>query len=72
MGIKEAFENLAQYTAEYKSAVTNLTDANMNLVTQVSEYANKMETKDAEMVTIQKTTSQFQGETKTLKSNLSG
>ena len=35
VGIEEDFANLAQATAEYMEAVTNLTGANMNLTTQV-------------------------------------
>ena len=37
VGIKESFKNLAQATAEDRVSVTNLTGANMNLMTQVLE-----------------------------------
>ena len=61
MVIKESFANLAQTTAEDREAVTYLTDANMNLTTQVSEHDNKISIKDAAMATIQKTIIQLQG-----------
>ena len=68
MGIKEAFTNLAQATAEDKVAVTNLTDANIHLAAQVSYQANNMMTKDAAMETMQNIILQLQGELKNLKS----
>ena len=52
--------------------MTNLTGANMNLTTQVTEYANHMATKDSAMAKMQKMTSQIQGETKNLKGKLAG
>ena len=49
MGIEEAFDNLAQATAQDRAVVTNLTDANMNFVTKVDEQSNHMATKDADI-----------------------
>ena len=72
MGIKEAFANLAQATAEDRSAVTNLTDANRHLATQVAAQANNMATKDAAMDTMSKLIQQLQGKIKTLKSKQAG
>ena len=40
VGIGEDFVNLAQAAAEERAEVTNLTGENMNLTTQVAEYAN--------------------------------
>ena len=71
VGIEESFVNLTQATADYRAAVTDLTDANMNLTTPVSEHANNMAIKDTEISIIQKTTSQLQGYIKTLKCKLS-
>ena len=72
VGIEEDSTNLTQETAEDKAAVTYITGSNINLTTQVAEYANHMATNYSEMVTMQKTISHFQGEIKTLKSKLSG
>ena len=72
VGIEEAFANLTQATTDYRAAVTDFTDANMNLTTPVSEHGNNMATQDTEIAIIQKTTSQLQGYIKTLKSKLPG
>ena len=72
MGIEEDFVNLAQAKAEDRAVVTNLTDANRNLATQVAVQANNMETKDAAMETISKIIQQLQGGIKTLKSKQAG
>ena len=68
VGIKEAFTNLAQETAEYREAVNNLTDSNIHLSYQVVVQAKNMTTKDAAMETMQKIIQQIQGDIKTLKS----
>ena len=52
--------------------MTNITGTNMNLTTQVEEYANHMATNELAMVALEKTTSQLQGGIKTLKSNMAG
>ena len=52
--------------------MTNLTDANRHLATQVAVQANNMETKDAAMETISKIIQQLQGGIKTLKSKQAG
>ena len=72
MGIKEAFANLSQATAEDRDTVTNLTDANIHLETQVAEKANYMATKDASMDTLTKLIQQLQGEIKTPKTKQAG
>ena len=54
MGIKESFTNLAHTTAEDRVAVTNLTDANRHLASQVAAQANNMADKDAVMETTKK------------------
>ena len=60
MGVtEESITNLAQATDEGRAAVTNLTGTNINLTTQVGEYTNHLETKDSDMATIEKTTSQI-------------
>ena len=60
MGVtEESITNLAQATEEGRAEVTNLTGTNMNLTTQVGEYANHMETKDSAMATMEKTTSKL-------------
>ena len=41
--------------------VINLTGSNMNLTTQVEEYANHMDTKDAAMEKIKKYPARFKG-----------
>ena len=51
VGIKEAFTNLAQETAEYREAVNNLTDSNIHLSYQVVVQAKNMTTKDVAMET---------------------
>ena len=56
VGIEEAFANLAQATLEDRAGVTTLTRANMNLTTQVVEYANHLVTKDSAMESIRKKT----------------
>ena len=56
---------------EDRASVTNLTGDNMNLTTQVIEYANHLANKDTAMEPTQKTISQLQGENKTLKRKLS-
>ena len=53
MGIEEAFANL-------RAAVTNLTNANRHLATQMAAQANNMTTKDAAMETIQNLIQQLQ------------
>ena len=53
------FENLVQAIAEDRVVVNNLNDANMNLTTQVAEYANLMATKDSSIETMHKTISQM-------------
>ena len=70
--IEEAFTNLAQATAEDRAAVTNLTDENRHLATQVAAQANNMATKDASMDTMSKIIQQLQGEINTLKSKQAG
>ena len=72
VGIEEAFTNLAHTTAEDRAAVTNLTEANIHLKSQVAAQANNMTTKDAAMETMQNIIQQLQGELKTLKSNQAG
>ena len=52
--------------------MTNLTDANRHLATQVAAPANNMATKDAAMETISKLIQQLQGEIKTLKLKQAG
>ena len=42
--------------------MTNLTGANMKPMTQAEEYDNNVATKESAMETMQKTTSQLQGE----------
>ena len=64
MEIKEAFANLAQSTSEDRAAVTNLTDANLKLTTQVTDHANNMSTKDVSMATIQKRSSKSKGKSR--------
>ena len=68
MGIKEAFENLTQSMVEDRTEVTNLTDANRHLATQVCAQSNNMTTKDAAIEIMSKLMQQLQGEIKTLKS----
>ena len=72
VSIEEAFINLAHVIVEEKEEVNNLTGAKMNLMTQVAEYANHLETKYSTMATIQETISHLQGKIKPLKSKLSG
>ena len=72
MGIKEAFANLAQATAEDRAAVTNLTGSNKNLATQVAKQSNHMATKDDAMETMEKLIQQIHGEIKTLKTEQAG
>ena len=72
MGIKEAFANLAQATAEDRAAVTNLTDANRHLATQVAAKANNMATKGVAMETMSNIIQQLQEEINTLKSKQAG
>ena len=72
MGIEEAFTNRAGGRAEDREAVTNLTDTNRHLATQVAVQSNNMSTKDAAMETIQKIILQLQGELKTLKGKQAG
>ena len=64
VGIEEDFKNLLQETAEDREAVTNFTGINMNLKTQVTEYANHLYTKESAMESMQKTIIQLQGEIK--------
>ena len=64
MGIKESCANLEQATAEDREEVTNLTDANIHLSTQVVAQANNMTTKDAAIETMQKLIQQLQGESR--------
>ena len=52
--------------------MTNLTDANRYLVTQVAEQSNHMGTKDIAMETITKLIQQLQGEIKTLNTKQAG
>ena len=54
VGTEDIFTNLAQETAEYRAAVTNLTVANMNLTIQVEKCANHLTTKEFVMTSMQK------------------
>ena len=63
-GIEEAFANLVQATAEDREAANNLTGANINLTTQVEEYANHMAIKDSTMATMKKNPASFKGKSK--------
>ena len=69
-GTEESITNLSQATEEVRAAVTNLTGTNMNLTTQVGEYANHLETNDSNMANMEKTTIQIYGGIKTLKRKL--
>ena len=66
------FANPEQETEEDRAVVTELTGVNMNLTTQVAEYANHTSTKDYAMATMHKKISYPQGGIKTLKSKLAG
>ena len=46
--------NIAQVTSDEGAAITNLTNANINLTTQVSDHSNHMSTKGAAMLTMKK------------------
>ena len=71
MGVtEESITNLAQATEEGRAEVTNLTGTNMNLTTQVGEYANHLETNDSNMANMEKTTIQIYGGIKNLNSKL--
>ena len=59
--IEQAFENLVQSTVKYRTLVTNITGANMNLTMKVAYYANHMATKDSSMAKMQKKIIQLQG-----------
>ena len=72
MGIEEAFTNLAHATADDRAEVTNLTEANRHLTSQVAAQANNMTTNDAAMETMQNIIQQLQGELKTLNSKQEG
>ena len=72
VGIKEDFANLDQATAEDRAAVTNLTDANKNLITQVTKQANHSETKDASIETMHKFIQKTHGDIKTLTTRQAG
>ena len=61
MGIEEALANLAQATEEDRAAVTNLTDSNRHLATQVGKQANHMATKDNTMERMTKLIQQIHG-----------
>ena len=50
--------------------MTNLTDTNMNLETQVDKYANHLVTKDSDMAALTKKIIQIQGGIKNLKRKL--
>ena len=58
-GTEESITNIAQLTEEVRAEMTNLTGTNMNLTTQVGEYANHLATKDSAMATMEKTISQI-------------
>ena len=47
--------------------MTNLTEANITTTTQVTKYANHLETKGSDMVALTSTIDQIQGEIKTPK-----
>ena len=70
--IKEAFTNIAHATAEDRAAVSNLTDKNRHLASQMAAQANNLMNKDAAMDTTQKIILQLQGELKTLKTKQAG
>ena len=70
--IKEAFTNIAHATAEDRAAVSNLTDKNRHLASQMAAQANNLMNKDAAMDTTQKIILQLQGELKTLKTKQVG
>ena len=72
VGIEEAFTNLAHATADDRAEVTNLTEANRHLTSQVAAQANNMTTNDAAMETMQNIIQQLQGELKTLNSKQEG
>ena len=69
--IEEVFANLVQAKVEYRVAVTNLTDANTIPTYQVAKYSNHLVTKDADMASLTRMITQFQSDTKNLKSKLS-
>ena len=56
------FDNLAQSTAEDRSAFTNLTTANATIVEQVPLYANCLSTKEADNVALQTAMKKSKGE----------
>ena len=49
------FANLAQAIAENHAAITNLTTANITLTEQVVLYANRLSTKEANNMALQRT-----------------
>ena len=59
--IEEAFANLTQSIAEDRASVTNLSGSNMNLKTQVAEYANHMANNKSAMAKMQKKIIQMKG-----------
>ena len=59
--IEEAFANLTQSIAEDRASVTNLSGSNMNLKTQVAEYANHMANNESAMAKMQKKIIQMKG-----------
>ena len=64
MGIKEAFAKLSQETAEYRASVTNLTNVNIHLATQVEDQSKKTATKDAAMETMSKLIQKSRGKSR--------
>ena len=65
------FDNLAQSTAEDRSAFTNLTTANATIFEQVPLYANCLSTKEADNVALQTAMKNLKGRIKNLKSKVS-
>ena len=54
MDMSMAFANLAQATAKDRAAVTNLTTANSTVTEQVALFANRLSTKEADNMALQK------------------
>ena len=65
-----AFANLAQSTAEDRATITNLKTVNSTLPEQVVRYANRLSTKEADNVLLQKAMKNLQGEVKKLKAEV--
>ena len=70
MDISTTFANLTQATADYVSAVTNMTMANSTLTEQVTLYTNRLSTKDVDNVVLQTLMKNLQGEVNKLKAKV--